>query len=710
MTPTQEKLTTEFLKDKKVALFDIESDNLYDECTKVWCAVIYDYNTKEILKYTPSEIISFVHTLKQYDVIIGHNIIDFDLAVLKKFYGYSYSHQIVLDTLVMSKLMFHNIKDTDWKRIYSNNPLYDFMNIDDFRNKKNQIMAGYHGLEAWGYRLRFEKQEFDDFSEYSEEMLEYCENDVCGPNLALFNLMLTKSFPLDPIFLECEVQRIISDQQRFGWEFDKKLAQETHAELVIKRQEILDDIIPKYDPEWSFETKQPSYYFALVNGKKYTALNKTSLDDKLWGLFKGEYKRKDLKELIQAGPNRVKDVKFNPTSADHITAILIQKYGWKPKVFSKMKQKKDGTWTKGDVYKDSSPLVRFYGKTSLIGQFKPTFDEEIQNNFLNGVEEYSIDNKEEVEYLITSLKQLAIYQDRIEKLAEGAGGGYLGFERNGRLYGQVNPLGTVTHRATHKAPHLGQVPSGRLPYGDVFRKMFKAPRGFKLVGTDADALEMRNLAHYLAQYDGGLYAKAVDEGSKEDGTDPHSMNMRAINSSIARFGLSIDRDISKTAYYCYIYGGGDWKLGMSVGADRNNAGQVGFAVRQGLEEGIVGMTELLEWIQKESREKGYVTLIDGRIIHTRKESAALNSLLQAEGSIICKRWMVYMDYLVKEFQLDAKQVGWIHDECAEEVNESDVDIFVKIPEKSMSLVEKYFNYRCPLKVSCDVGDNWYDVH
>jgi DNA polymerase I len=39
-------------------------------------------------------------------------------------------------------------------------------------------LRGSASLKAWGYRLSDYKIDFKDFKEYSEEMIEYCKQDV----------------------------------------------------------------------------------------------------------------------------------------------------------------------------------------------------------------------------------------------------------------------------------------------------------------------------------------------------------------------------------------------------------------------------------------------------------------------------------------------------------------------------------------------------
>ena len=87
-------------------VFDIETDGLYFDATKIWCLVAVDENNK-VYSFTPNKIKEGIELLKSADKIIGHNIIGFDIPVIKKLTGVNlYEHTKVLDTLTLSRL-FH---------------------------------------------------------------------------------------------------------------------------------------------------------------------------------------------------------------------------------------------------------------------------------------------------------------------------------------------------------------------------------------------------------------------------------------------------------------------------------------------------------------------------------------------------------------------------------------------------------------------------
>ena len=56
--------------------FDIETDNLLEDCTKIHCIVLKDIDTNEVLTLSNDTAID---KLSNAELIIGHNIIKFDI-------------------------------------------------------------------------------------------------------------------------------------------------------------------------------------------------------------------------------------------------------------------------------------------------------------------------------------------------------------------------------------------------------------------------------------------------------------------------------------------------------------------------------------------------------------------------------------------------------------------------------------------------------
>jgi len=130
---------------KRIAI-DIEANDLYDTVTKVWCLVATDIDTEEQEVLTTPTTRDILEYFKDVELVIGFNIIDYDLPVLTKMFGLKYTGE-VFDCYTASCLL-------------------------------NPDRIGGHSLRSWGKRLGFAKGEFNDFTRISEEMIDYCRKDV----------------------------------------------------------------------------------------------------------------------------------------------------------------------------------------------------------------------------------------------------------------------------------------------------------------------------------------------------------------------------------------------------------------------------------------------------------------------------------------------------------------------------------------------------
>lgn len=75
---------------------------------------------------------------------------------------------------------------------------------------------------------------------------------------------------------------------------------------------------------------------------------------------------------------------------------------------------------------------------------------------------------------------------------------------------------------------------------------------------------------------------------------------------------------------------------------------------------LPALSKLIEQVQLAS-ERGHLLGLDKRQIKVRSAHAALNTLLQSSGALVCKQWLVEFDKLVKDIP-ETQQVVWVHDE------------------------------------------------
>jgi hypothetical protein len=150
-------------------IFDLETDGLLNDVTCVHCIGIYDLDTKQTLVFndqgSEQPLTKGVQMLEDAECIIGHNIIGYDIPVLKHLYPW-FTPAAAVDTLVISRVLHSDILAVDQKRKWKTMPLQ---------------LYGRHSLEAYGHRLGEYKGCFGkdtDWKEWSPEMQEYMLQDV----------------------------------------------------------------------------------------------------------------------------------------------------------------------------------------------------------------------------------------------------------------------------------------------------------------------------------------------------------------------------------------------------------------------------------------------------------------------------------------------------------------------------------------------------
>ena len=263
-------------------------------------------------------------------------------------------------------------------------------------------------------------------------------------------------------------------------------------------------------------------------------------------------------------------------------------------------------------------------------------------------------------------------------------------EDDNRVRGKVMTLRTVTGRMAHAVPNMAQVPAIYSPYGKECRGLWTVDdeSKYRLVGVDASGLELRCLAHYMNDPE---YTNIVLTG------DVHTANQQAA-------GLQT-RDQAKTFIYAFLYGAGATKIGKVVGGGRKKGQQL---ITKFLNN-MPALKRLREQVAMWS-SKGTVPALDGRLLHIRSEHAALNTLLQGAGAIVCKQWLVHIMERVIKAKLNVRLVASIHDEYQFEVAIPDIERFCKLTKEAMTQTTKTLKMKCELDCDYKVGKTWADTH
>ena len=591
---------------------DIESNGLLDTITKVHCIVLQDVDTKEVFSYGPENIQAGLDRMMDAEKLIFHNGIGYDFPALEKVYpDFHVDRDRVIDTLVLTRLIWTNLSDTDSPRVNA--------------GKLEPRQRGSHSLDAWGKRLGVLKGDYGqstDWSEWSPELQEYCEQDV-AVTLKLWAVISAKEYSATAIELEHKVAWIIAEQQRHGFLFDVAKAEKLLMHLQVERAKIEADLQTIFDPWYSaVEIKTPK---RTIN-----------------------YKKTDRPSVTAGCPYTViKFNTFNPNSRLHISNRLMAKYGWTPSSFTP-----DG---------------------------RPKVDETILSEL----------PYPEAQQIAKSL----MLQKRIGQLGEGSKAWLTLVEKDGRIHGSVNTNGAVTGRMTHNYPNVSQTPSVNKPYGKECRELYMVPKGKKLVGVDVSGLELRMLGHFVSRFDGGAYGHEVVNG------DIHTVNMMSA-------GLE-SRNQAKSFIYSYLYGAGAAKIGSIIGKGPKQ----GQKLKTKFLDQTPALAKLIKAVTK-AAERGYLVGLDKRLLHCRSSHSALNLLLQAAGSAVCKQWAVEMDKSLTNRNLKHKcqVVANIHDEHQYECDEDIAELVGELSIQAIKDAGKHFNLKVELDGEAKIGNNWYETH
>ena len=548
------------------AVVDIETDSI--NATQIHCIVAKKYDTGETRQWVQGECGEFREWSKRIDTFIMHNGISFDAPVLNRLTGSDIRLDQIRDTLIESQLY-------------------------------NPVRDGGHSLEAWGKRLGSEKMEYNDYSHYTPEMLEYCKQDVnVTQKLGMALEKEGKDFSDRSYNLERQVRSIVDKQQENGFAFDIMGAMILEANLsdeLYKLEEKAHDMFPaKVEKRVSEKTGKP------------------------------------LKDNV---------IEFNIASRIHI-AERLEEMGVK---FTEHTETGRAVINEAVLDKIDLPEAQMFSRYFLLQ------------------------------------KRTGLLRSWIQECSD-----------QDRVHGRVLTLRTITGRMAHHKPNMAQVPAVYSPYGKECRELWTIsnPDTHQLVGTDASGLELRCLAHYMGDK---KFTNEVLTG------DVHTANQKAA-------GLQT-RDQAKTFIYAFLYGAGPSKIGTVVGGSWAEGEEL-------IAKFLKNMPKLntLRNNVTKAAMSGKITGLDGRKLHIRHEHAALNTLLQGAGAIVCKQWLVEMDRMIWEHGLDAKLVASVHDEYQFEVAKPDINSFTKVTKEAMKTTQEILNFKCDLDCDYKVGNNWAETH
>jgi DNA polymerase-1 len=657
-------------------VFDIETDGLLRQLSRVHCISTESANGGDNLLYEPENVEDGLRALMKADAIVAHNGINFDVPAIQKVYPWFKFTGEVHDTLVYTRLLWPNIGATDAGRVAA-------YKRSDGRSGLPPKLIGSHSLEAWGYRLKIYKGEFGkdtDWQTYTPEMGSYCRQDV-AVNVALWQRikeeLAKRDVPDLAITLEHQAAWLLAQQERNGFKFNEAAAIQLYAELVEKRELIKQKLVDKYG----------SWYVA--NGIT-TPKRTVKYKDKLKG------------DLTEGKPyTKIKLVTFNPASRQHVARVLIRG-GWKPKEFTPSGQPKiDETILENLGTPDALAINEYFLLNKRIGQIaegeQAWLNHVTPQGFIHGFCNPNGAATRRATHAFPNIAQVpstkALYGAECRDLfTVPEGWQLLGSDASGL---ELRCLGH------YMAKYDGGAYIKVVLEGDIHWENAQAA-GFIPKGTVRDK---HNEEHEAARNAAKrfIYAFLYGAGDELIGelvgyTEAEYLAWKAndahvpVINSLKHRGETITRE-----RVCHFIKGAE--------------------VKKRFLKGLPALNSLIKDCKATVRNEGHVIGLDGYPIKAKSEHAALNYQLQSAGALICKLWIVLIDKKMRELGYkhgwdgDYAFSAWVHDEVQVGVRSTEVgEALGQVCIEAMKETEKTFKFRCPLDAEWDLGSSWRYTH
>lgn len=422
-------------KDHELIYIDIETDDL--DATTIWCAVTYEFATKQTHRLIGHDDLCGYIQAHPTAIWCGHNALSFDVPTCNRLLGTRIPTTRVLDTLVLSYLYHPGL-------------------------------PGGHSLAAWAQRFGLKKGDYNDFTQFTDAMLNYCELDVrLGVRLYMEITKRLKSLGYSErsCKLEHDIRHVVNKQQRNGWWFDTEAAHTLLRDLRQQQGRLERQVHELFPPRlevcatYAYRTKQDGTPYASYTRHldKYAKVSEVKLDGTYdcydWETFNLGSPKQRLDRLLSLGFVPTKKTKNGGPSVDEDSLVAFAK-------------------SSGDARIQAlADYLVVYGRANMVESW---------------IGEVKSDH---------------------------------------RIHGRVFTCGANSRRMTHNTPNTANIPSNEARYGKESRSLWSVPSGNKrvVVGYDAKAVQMRMFAHFLPDPKLGERYWNLDVDA-----DPHATNAKLI--------------------------------------------------------------------------------------------------------------------------------------------------------------------------------------
>lgn len=633
-------------------VFDLESDRLLAELTRVHCINIVDRTTGDRLRFNDvfddaaGSVEAGVRLLQEAADIGGHNVIGFDIPAIQKVYPWFNPKGRVRDSMVEARLIWTTIADVDHKAVKQGKRPRQFL---------QEGLLGTHKLAAWGYRLGEYKGDFKGpWDTFTREMDDYCAQDV-EVTVKLFDLIDSKGYPKEPLELETAVAWILALQERHGFLFDRAKAEDLLQKLMLRRAELEDQLRTVFRPWY-----EPERY----KGEPVVLVPKT--DNRKLGYVK------------DAPLTKVVLQTFNPASRQMISSRMAALFGWKPVEFTPSGQAKvDETTLAGLDYPEAKLLVDYLTVDKRLGQLAEGDQAWLKlvgaDGRIHGRVNPMGTITHRMSHMTPNMAQVpacsAPYGEECRELfTVPPGYDLVGVDAEGV---QLRGLGHYMARFD----------------GGAFAEA--VANGDKKKGTDAHTINQKiiglNLRDSAKTW---IYAYLLGAGGWKLGSICYD-----------------DFTDEQRATFNRRYPPGDARDEAFV--------RLGNKAKRKIEAGLPALRALQDLIQEKAK-RGYIKGLDGRIVMIRSLHSALASVLQSYEAVIMKRALVlaHREFLSLGWVhgVDFAWVANVHDEFQIEVKTELAEEAGRIAARAIQEAGRIYGSRCPLAGEYKRGRNWRDTH
>ena len=192
------------------------------------------------------------------------------------------------------------------------------------------------------------------------------------------------------------------------------------------------------------------------------------------------------------------------------------------------------------------------------------------------------------------------------------------------------------------------------------------------------------------------------EGKKEDGTDIHNVNRKALGVEHAT------RDDAKTFIYSWLLGAGVAKTASILRISEREAS----AARDRFEKSIDGLYPLKNQLIPFIADKGFFTGYDGRKVIVPSQHKTLAGILQNGEAVLMKHSLLRWHEKARNLGIRFKMVGFIHDEYQVEVmgEREEAEAMGQLIADTLLETGEELGFKIPTPGTYDVGKNWAETH